>query len=266
MTQIGTPGEGRAIRRIAGPEVYSVDRVDWVDDSVGMKTEMLVCEKKPAKAPAAQPVLAEVAPRLRGTMKAIFGAMQGFHSSSRQELLAAAKGAGYTDAEFNAVLEYLVKTPVLVGVAPAAKAAKVETAGRKAKPKAFDPQEAGQRLVEELQAGEGGAWLGSELQARFHLTPATLHRRRKEHRIIYWRDARHQFHYPRWQFTPVGALLPGVQEVLQIFRSEDEWGVMSYFLGQRRQLGDRRPVDLLRAGEKDKVVAHAKLHADENTW
>ncbi len=231
-----------------------------------MKTEMLVCEKKPAKAPAAQPVLAEVAPRLRGTMKAIFGAMQGFHSLSRQELLAAAKGAGYTDAEFNAVLEYLVKTPVLVGVAPAAKAAKVETAGRKAKPKAFDPQEAGQRLVEELQAGEGGAWLGSELQARFHLTPATLHRRRKEHRIIYWRDARHQFHYPRWQFTPVGALLPGVQEVLQIFRSEDEWGVMSYFLGQRRQLGDRRPVDLLRAGEKDKVVAHAKLHADENTW
>jgi hypothetical protein len=87
-----------------------------------------------------------------------------------------------------------------------------------------------------------------------------------EHRIVYWRDAKHDFHYPKWQFTPTGAILPGVQEVLQIFRSEDEWGVMSYFLGKRQQLGDRRPLDLLRQGEKATVLAHAKLNADENTW
>ena len=246
--------------------MYSVDKVDLVDDSVGMKTEMLVCEKKPAKVPAAQPVLEEVAPRLRGTMKVIFAAMQGFHSSSRQELLAAAKRAGYTDLEFNAVLDYLVKTPVLMGAAPAAKAAKVGTAGREAKPKAFDPQEAGQRLVEELQAAEGGAWMGPELQARFHLTPATLHRRRKEHRIIYWRDARHEFHYPRWQFTPAGALLPGIQEVLECFKSQDEWRVVRYFLGPRAQLSGLRPLDLLRQDAVGKVLDHAKVHAKENTW
>ena len=105
-----------------------------------------------------------------------------------------------------------------------------------------------------------------ELRQVFDLTPATLHKRRAEHRIVYWRDAKHAFHYPKGQFTPAGAVLPGVQEVLQVFRSDDEWGVMSYFLGQRRQLGDRRPLDLLRAGEKDKVLAHAKVHADENTW
>jgi hypothetical protein len=132
---------------------------------------------------------------------------------------------------------------------------------------AFDPDAAGERLVAEMQAAEGGAWTGPELEGgHFQLTPATLHRRRKEHRIIYWRDARHNFHYPKWQFTPGGALLPGIQEVLAVFRSRDEWRIMSYFLGKRPQLGDLRPLDLLRQGEVETVLAHATIHAEENTW
>lgn len=136
--------------------------------------------------------------------------------------------------------------------------------GLRAKP--FDPVEAGKRAVEEMREAEGGAWTGPELERRFRLSSAILHRRRKEHRIVYWRDAKHDFYYPKWQFTPPGALLPGVQEVLQLFRSEDEWRVMAYFLGKRRQLGDRRPFDLLREGEKEKVLEHARIHAQENTW
>jgi len=130
----------------------------------------------------------------------------------------------------------------------------------------FLPQQTGARVVAELQTAEGGAWTGAELEQLFGLKPATLHRRRKEHRVIFWRDARHEFHYPRWQFTETGALLPGVQGVLQTFRSQDEWRVMRYFLGQRKQLGGRRPLDLLRSGEVDKVLAHARIHAEENTW
>jgi hypothetical protein len=122
-------------------------------------------------------------------------------------------------------------------------------------------------LVEELQAAEGGAWTGQELQGEgFRLSPATLHRRRKEHRIIYWRDARHDFHYPKWQFTPGGALLPGIQEVLAVFQSRDEWRILSYFLGRRSQLGGLRPLDCLRQGEIERVLTHAQIHAAENTW
>lgn len=130
----------------------------------------------------------------------------------------------------------------------------------------FDAEAAGRRLVAQLQTAEGGAWTGGELQSQFGLTPAVLHRRRKEHRIVYWRDARHEFRYPRWQFTPTGALLPGIQEVLQTFRSHDEWRIMSYFLGQRSQLNTHRPLDLLRSGDTGKVLDHARQHAPENTW
>jgi len=130
----------------------------------------------------------------------------------------------------------------------------------------LSPQKVGERIVAELQIAEGGAWSGLELKEKFNLTPAVLHRRRKEKRIVYWRDARHDFFYPRWQFTESGATLPGIQEVLQIFRSEDEWRVMRYFLGTRKQLSNRRPLDMLRSGETEKVIAHARDHAAENTW
>lgn len=128
------------------------------------------------------------------------------------------------------------------------------------------PQKAGERIVSELQTAEGGACTGADLEQMFGLTPPTLHRRRKEHRVVFWRDAQHEFHYPRWQFTEAGALLPGVQEILETFRSHDEWRVMRYFLGQRKQLGGQRPLDLLRSGELDKVLAHARIHGEENTW
>jgi hypothetical protein len=132
--------------------------------------------------------------------------------------------------------------------------------------KPFSPQKAAERIVAELQNAEGGALSGADLKSRWGLTAAVLHRRRKEHRIIYWRDSRHDFFYPQWQFTETGALLAGIQEVLKIFDSDDEWRVMRHFLGARKQLGERRPLDLLRDGEIDTVIAHARNHGAENTW
>lgn len=128
------------------------------------------------------------------------------------------------------------------------------------------PQTAGLDLVRQMQQAEGGAWTGAELAACFGLAPATLHRRRAEHRILFWRDAKEAFHYPKWQFTPTGALLPGVQEVLQTLRSSDEWRVMRYFLVPRQQLGGQTPLALLRREQTDKVIAHARVHGQENTW
>lgn len=130
----------------------------------------------------------------------------------------------------------------------------------------FDPRQAGRQAVAQMQDAEGGAWTGSELNEHFGLISATLHKRRKEFRIVWWRDAKSKFHYPKWQFRDNGTLLPGVAEVLQTFGSQDEWRVMRYFLGRRHQFEDQTPLDLLRAGEVEKVVAHAKLHGEENTW
>jgi len=133
----------------------------------------------------------------------------------------------------------------------------------------FLPQDrlkAGAAIVASMQQAEGGAYSSAQLGELLNLSAAVLHRRRNEHRIVYWRDPKNAYFYPRWQFNEAGALLTGIQEILQTFNSQDEWRIMRYFLGSRHQLGGRRPLDLIRAGEIEAVLAHAQTHAAENTW
>jgi len=130
----------------------------------------------------------------------------------------------------------------------------------------FDPEAKGMEWVDKARRAEGGAWSGGELQERFQLSAANLHRRRKEHRIVFWRDARHAFFYPKWQFTGTGALGPGIEDILRIFKSFDEWRIMRYFLTPRYQLQGKRPLDLLRAGDIENVLSHARTHAEEGSW
>jgi hypothetical protein len=105
-----------------------------------------------------------------------------------------------------------------------------------------------------------------DLKNKFGFRAVQLRRRRRQQKIIFWEDDHGDFFYPVWQFTPKGTLLPGIRDVLTIFRSQDCWRIVRYFLKCRRQLGNRRPLDLLRAGEINTVTAHARLHAAENTW
>jgi hypothetical protein len=131
---------------------------------------------------------------------------------------------------------------------------------------AFDPVQEGLKTLARMRDAEGGSMTGAELLRHYHLTPATLHRRRKEHRIVFWQDARHGFHYPVWQFTATGSLIPGIQEVLRIFKSGNSTRVMRYFLGRRGQLEDKTPLECLRSGDKSKIIEHASRHYAEDTW
>ena len=221
-----------------------VDLVDLVDYGANMKLAEVPVEGRRGRRSTGR------GGHLERVVKSIQIALTEKQSGVRRELAKLASERGYTTSELSEAIDYLVRG----GLAG-------QTAAER-----FDPREAGRRIVEELQVAEGGAWTGKELQEQFNLSPATMHRRRKEFRIVYWRDAQQNFHYPKWQFTETGASLPGLQEVLQTLRSQDEWRVMRYFLGGRAELGGRRPLDLLRKGEVAQVVAHTKIHAEENTW
>lgn len=127
--------------------------------------------------------------------------------------------------------------------------------------KEFSPELAGAAVLLDLKKSDGGAWKGSALPR----SAEELSKLRAEFQIVSWSDGK-GYLYPKWQFKrSSGGFLPGIREVLQVFKSDDEWRVMRYFLGSREFL-DGRPLDLLRDGRVDEVVTHARLHFAENTW
>lgn len=117
---------------------------------------------------------------------------------------------------------------------------------------------------EKMSLAEGG-WISAAKAARLLgiSVPKVLNRWRC-HRLIGWPNGK-AVRFPAWQFTD-GKLLPGIVEVLQIFRSNDWWRIMLYFLGRRRSLANERPLDLLRRGESAKVIKHATDYAQDNEW
>lgn len=127
-------------------------------------------------------------------------------------------------------------------------------------------RERGREAASRLQKMQGGAWTGAQLKERFDLSSATLHRRRADHRIVFWQDAKHVFYYPQWQFTNTGAVLPDLKAVLTIFQSNDGWRLTQYFLTPRQQLDNQSPLTLINHGQLERVIAHAKLNSEEDTW
>lgn len=136
-------------------------------------------------------------------------------------------------------------------------------------PRSMDPRtEAaivrGEIVREKLATVEGGSISIAQTARQLGVSKTTVLRRWRHHRLIAWKLGR-SVRVPTWQF--VGrSTLKGIEEVLQIFKSNDQWRVMLYFLGNRSALAHRRPLDLLRRGKVTEVVAHAKAHAEDNTW
>lgn len=120
-------------------------------------------------------------------------------------------------------------------------------------------------IVKKTLAGAEGGFLSCAETARLlAISQVSVIRRWRTHRLIGWEEGG-DMHFPFWQFHK-GKLLPGIEEVLRIFRSDDQWRVMLYFLTNRHSLAMQRPLDLLRRGESDKVVGHATTHLEEHNW
>lgn len=122
----------------------------------------------------------------------------------------------------------------------------------------------GEMVRQQLAVAEGGSISTAQAARLLGASKATALRRWRTHRLVGWRQGK-AVRFPVWQFAG-DKLLPGIEEVLQVFQSSDHWRVMVYFLGNRRSLAGRRPLDLLREGKVAEVMAHAKVYEVENTW
>jgi hypothetical protein len=71
--------------------------------------------------------------------------------------------------------------------------------------------------------------------------------------------------FPVWQFRR-HSVLPGIRKLVSILCSDDKMRVIKYFLTIQSELGNRRPLDLLRTRRVAEVITHAEKHFVDDSW
>ena len=89
-----------------------------------------------------------------------------------------------------------------------------------------------------------------------------VEKRRQAGKLVALSTGRHGYRYPVWQFSDSGTL-PGLEEVLGAMASHDEWMQTVFLVGKNPRLGDRSPVELLRAGELAQVLDAAQMYGEQ---
>lgn len=117
-------------------------------------------------------------------------------------------------------------------------------------------------VEDEILAAEGGALSDAEFAKRLNVrSRQTVHNYRDAGKIFAIASGTRNFVYPAIQIHK-GALLPGLAEVLRILHASQTapMGILLFFLTPAEALEDERPLDLLRRGEIDDAVRHAKRY------
>jgi hypothetical protein len=124
----------------------------------------------------------------------------------------------------------------------------------------------GTETRQQLKETEGGSISSEEAADLLEISKTAVLKRLAAGNLLAWRSERlNAARFPRWQFTEEGTVLPGMGEVLAILNQGDRldtWAKILFFLQVKPSLRDRRPLDLLRAGELDLVVVAAQAYAE----
>jgi hypothetical protein len=117
--------------------------------------------------------------------------------------------------------------------------------------------EASRRLIDE----HGGALSASQVAETLGISRQMVEKRRRTGKLLAVSIGRHGYRYPAWQFETSG-VLPGLEEVLKILASHDEWTQVAFFVTPSLRLHGKAPVDLLRKGKLDPVLTAAAVHGE----
>jgi hypothetical protein len=119
----------------------------------------------------------------------------------------------------------------------------------------------GIRERERLLSEEGGTWTAEQVAKHLRLTRQTVNLRRKQGTLLGLDAGRHGFRYPAWQFSRTGTI-GGVEQILAALKHLDPWMQQAFVLGKNARLRDKRPIDVLRAGDISSVVKAASAFGE----
>jgi biotin operon repressor len=117
--------------------------------------------------------------------------------------------------------------------------------------------EAKHKLIEEhggtLSAEKVGEVLGISRQA--------VEKRRQAGKLLALTIGRHGYRYPVWQLNESGTL-PGLEQALGVLSSHDQWMQTVFFVSRNPRLNNRTPIEMLEAGEIERVLNAASVYGE----
>ena len=113
-----------------------------------------------------------------------------------------------------------------------------------------------------LLESEGGVLGADEVASALHISRQAVDKRRRNRKLLGVRRGATRWVYPAWQLAK-GHTVPGLPDVLHALRDHDPLSQVTFFLAPEGFLGDRTPLEVLRAGDLVRVLKAAERYREQ---
>ncbi len=161
---------------------------------------------------------------------------------------AALKAALNAPTEFGAILHALERPEVAAAVRDRDPLAMARLRGIEAK----------RRIL----SADGGMLSAEKVGEALTISRQAVEKRRKAGRLIGVSLGRRGFGYPAWQFSEQGTLA-GLEAVLDALKPHDAWTKLVFLTTENAATGGKKPLDVLRSGDGEKVLAAARTYGEQ---
>lgn len=111
--------------------------------------------------------------------------------------------------------------------------------------------------LHDIKAAGGAFTLDEVCQLMGRVSRQVIERRVREGRLLAVPGPSNRRVYPAVQFRADGQVLPGIKDVLQAVPTENPWAILNFLVNPDSHLDERKPIDLLKAGQTELVVQAA---------
>ncbi|MBI4922764.1 MAG: hypothetical protein HY834_13540 [Devosia nanyangense] len=204
--------------------------------------------KKPAKKPAAKPAAAAKAPVRKAASKPA-AKKRADGGASLGVAVSAARGVSKVRAGVLAERERIRNTAARL---PAESAHQLDARARAIL--------RGREIAEEDLRTAGGSYSLIEVQGLLHgISRQGVQKRVAARDLLAVPGPNNKRRFPALQFNDDGSLLTGLPEVTSAMPTRNGWAILNFLVNPASALGNLRPIDLLRRGDVEHVVAAARM-------
>ncbi len=161
-----------------------------------------------------------------------------------------------------AVLKEALKAPTEFGtILRALESPEVEASVRDQDPLAM-ARLRGIETKRQILTGNGGVLSAEKVAEVLTISRQAVDKRRKAGRLIGVSLGRRGFGYPAWQFSEQGTL-PHLEAVLDALKPHDAWTKLVFLASENVATNGKKPLDVLRTGDAEKVLAAARRYGEQ---